>query len=30
MITNEAKEKLGLDLSEPKERKEPEIETEWE
>jgi metal-sulfur cluster biosynthetic enzyme len=30
MITDEAKEKLGLDLSEPKERKEPEIETEWE
>ena len=30
MITDEAKEKLGLNLSEPKERTEPKIEKEWE
>ena len=30
MITDEAKEKLGLNLSEPKERMEPKIEKEWE
>jgi len=30
MITDEAKEKLGLNLSEPKDRKESIIDTEWE
>ena len=30
MITDEAKEKLGLNLSEPQDRKEPIIDTEWE
>jgi len=30
MITDEAKEKLGINLSSPQERKEPTINTEWE
>ena len=30
MITDEAREKLGIDLSSPKERKEPTVKTEWE
>ena len=30
MITDEAREKLGIDLSNPQERKEPTVKTEWE
>ena len=30
MITDEAREKLGIDLSSPQERKEPTVKTEWE